>query len=331
MDVTKRYGATQAVAGVSLELPAGDTLALLGPSGCGKSTLLRLIAGLEPLDAGTITLGGRNISRVPAQKRTIGMVFQDYALFPHLSVGDNVRYGLVEKGWSKQAQRERVVELLELVGLSGFETRRSFELSGGEQQRVALARALAPKPPVLLLDEPLSNLDLALRDELKAQLKELLAQLETSTIYVTHDQGEAFTLARQVAVMRRGKILQQGTPDTLYGTPRSVWLAKFLGHRNLYRTREHPILNTFKGHPIDSAHTLLRTDLITLGRGPHQATLTSRTRTGALHELELTLSPHPLPLIWSGFTRELPQEVQPGDTLPLHIPPDAVVELAEES
>ena len=193
--LSKRYDDIQAVDGVSLELRPGETLALLGPSGCGKSTLLRLIAGLEDVDAGRIFLDGEEVTKRSPQNRGFGMVFQDYALFPHLNVENNIAYGLVEKGWHKEERRERVDNLLQLVGLEGLNRRRIEALSGGQQQRVALARALAPRPSLLLLDEPLSNLDLALREDLKGQLKDLLSNLELSAIYVTHDQDEAFTLA----------------------------------------------------------------------------------------------------------------------------------------
>ena len=206
----------------------------MGPSGCGKSTLLRLVAGLEPPTRGRIFLGDRDITALPPQRRGFGMVFQDYALFPHLNVERNIAFGLVEAQWTKEARRARVGELLELVGLEGLEKRRVFELSGGQQQRVALARSLAPRPALLLLDEPLSNLDAALRDELKRELEQILGALEVSALFVTHDQSEAFTVADRVAVMRSGRLEQVDTPTTLFAAPASVWVAHFLGHTNVF-------------------------------------------------------------------------------------------------
>ncbi len=323
----KRYGEIGAVDGVSLSLQPGETLALLGPSGCGKSTLLRLIAGLEAADAGRIFLNGEEVTARPPQKRGFGMVFQDYALFPHLNVERNIAYGLVEKGWTKQEQRARVAELLNLVGLEGLERRRVAELSGGQQQRVALARALAPKPSLLLLDEPLSNLDLALREDLKGQLKDLLSDLELSALYVTHDQEEAFTLAEHVAVMRSGRILQVDDAETLYAQPKTAWIAQFLGHTNVYEALAHEGLRTLTSTSLEKPYLLIRSDLVCLGSGEMSAELLSYTRTGALHRLELDLHPFGLRFVWTGFSREVPGGLAPGRTLQLHIPEHAVVGL----
>ena len=325
--LSKRYGDVRAVDGVSLELHPGETLALLGPSGCGKSTLLRLIAGLEVADAGRIFLNGEEVTKRPPQKRGFGMVFQDYALFPHLDVENNIAYGLVEKGWSKQAQRARVDDLLRLVGLSGLNRRRVGALSGGQQQRVALARALAPEPSLLLLDEPLSNLDLALREDLKGQLKDLLSGLELSAIYVTHDQDEAFTLAERVAVMRAGRILQLGDAETLYAQPRTAWIAQFLGHTNLYESLVHEGLRTLARPSAEGPYILIRSDLVCLGSGELSADLLSHAQVGALHHLELELHPFGLRFLWAGFSREVPDGLEVGGTLQLHIPEHAVVGL----
>ena len=328
--LSKHYGAVQAVDNVSLELHPGETLALLGPSGCGKSTLLRLIAGLEGVDAGRIVLNGDEITARSPQGRGFGMVFQDYALFPHLNVEKNIAYGLVEKGWGKGARRERVDELLRLVGLGGLENRRVSELSGGQQQRVALARALAPKPSLLLLDEPLSNLDLALREDLKGQLSTLLSNLDISAIYVTHDQDEAFTLAERIAVMRSGRILQVDDARTLYAQPRTAWIARFLGHTNIYNTSVHEGLSTLSEPPTQQPYILIRSDLVCLGSGEVRATLLRHTQVGATHQLELNLQPFDVRFLWTGFARELPPTLQVGQTLELHIPEHAVVGLADE-
>jgi ABC-type Fe3+/spermidine/putrescine transport system ATPase subunit len=327
--LSKGYGTVRAVAGVSLALAPGETLALLGPSGCGKSTLLRLIAGLETADRGAVRLDGRDISRQPPQRRGFGMVFQDYALFPHLSVAGNVAYGLVEKGWPKAERRARVEELLALVGLRGLGGRRAHELSGGEQQRVALARALAPRPALLLLDEPLSNLDLSLREALKEELKSLLSGLDISAVYVTHDQGEAFALADRIAVMRAGRIQRLEEAGALYGRPGTTWVARFLGHRNLYPSAVLGDLAA-AGAPV----TLLRSDLIRLGAGAeasHEAEVLECRRNGALFELSLKLDRPSVTLHWSGFARELPSAPAPGDRLRLSVPQEAAVGLLEDA
>ncbi len=310
--VSKRYGAVRAVTEVSLELYDGETLALLGPSGCGKSTLLRLVAGLEQLGGGRILLAGSDISFQPPQQRGFGMVFQDYALFPHLDVAHNIAFGLTGMPWG--AKRRRVGELLELVGLSDYERRRTFELSGGEQQRVALARALAPQPKVLLLDEPLSNLDLALRETLKRELARILSELSIRALYVTHDQSEAFTLADRIAVMRRGQLVQIASPAELYDHPADPWVAGFLGHANLY---SGAVVGEKTG-PL-----LLRSDLIRLGEGDTRATVKSHRVIGGLHHLQLVLNERGLRVHWQGFSRELPGALEPGDEIFLDIPASA--------
>ena len=325
--LSKRYGDIQAVDRVSFELHPGETLALLGPSGCGKSTLLRLIAGLEPTDSGHIFLNGEEVTQRPPQKRGFGMVFQDYALFPHLNVEKNIAYGLVEKGWSKKEQRERVDHLLDLVGLSGYNRRRTSELSGGQQQRVALARSLAPEPPLLLLDEPLSNLDLALREDLKEQLHTLLSAFELSAIYVTHDQGEAFTLAERIAVMRSGRIVQLDDAANLYARPKTAWLARFLGHDNVYETLSHEGLRFLASTSVEKPYVLIRSDLTCLSSGEMSATLLSHVQVGAVHTLEFNLHPFDLRFYWRGFSREVPPTLEVGQTISLYIPKHAVVGL----
>ena len=233
--VARRYGDVRAVDGVDLVVAPGRTTALLGPSGCGKSTLLRLVAGLETPDAGTIRLEGRDLARVPPQRRGIGMVFQDFALFPHLDVAGNVAFGLVERRWPRERRDARVHELLDAVGLAGLERRRPHELSGGQQQRVALARALAPQPAVILLDEPFSNLDAALRGSTRDEVRSILKRTGTTAVLVTHDQEEALTFADRIAVMRAGRLEQDGAPEEVYARPRTAFVASFLGRTNLLR------------------------------------------------------------------------------------------------
>ncbi len=231
--VSKRFGSVLALDDVSLELEAGSMLALLGPSGCGKTTALRLISGFEQPDAGSVEVDGRRVasptSMVPPERRRVGLVFQDLALFPHMSVRDNVAYGI-----RRDADHAvRTDELLELVGLAGDGARMPHELSGGMQQRVALARALAPRPGVLLLDEPFSSLDQAMRTQLRAEVRQILREARQSAIFVTHDQGEALTVADKVAVMTRGKVLQVAPPEIIYAEPATPYVATFVGVSNL--------------------------------------------------------------------------------------------------
>lgn len=221
------------VSGVSLTVTPGETLAVVGPSGCGKTTLLRLIAGLDRPDAGAITFDGADIVRQPAHKRGFGMMFQEFALFPHLSVEQNVAFGLRHSRFPRSMHRARVAELLELTGLAGFEKRTIEKLSGGERQRVALARSLAPEPQLLMLDEPLGSLDRGLRERLLVELKAILGRLQIPTLYVTHDQFEAFAIGASMAVMREGGIVRTGTPQDVYREPRTEFVARFLGLENI--------------------------------------------------------------------------------------------------
>ena len=219
-----------AVRGASFTVSEGELLALLGPSGCGKTTTLRMIGGFETPDEGTVTLRDRDITALPPEKRGIGFVFQDYALFPHLTVAENVRFGL--RGMPAAAARRRVAEMLELVNLAPFADRRPHQLSGGQQQRVALARTLAVAPPLVLLDEPFSNLDAAMRVETRQEVRAMLKEAGCAAILVTHDQEEALALADRVAVMAEGAIRQIGAPDVVYKHPRCAFVASFLGRSN---------------------------------------------------------------------------------------------------
>jgi ABC-type Fe3+/spermidine/putrescine transport system ATPase subunit len=226
--LAKRFDGTAVVQDVSLEVPEGGLVALLGPSGSGKTTLLRLVAGFEQADAGRILLDGDDVTARSALQRRCGMVFQHYALFPHLKVAANVAYGLAGRG-DRRKRAARVAEVLAMVDLAGFEDRDVTALSGGQQQRVALARALAPQPRVLLLDEPLSNLDPSLRERTRRELRELLRRAGITTVLVTHEQDEAFDLADHVAVLHRGRLEQVGTPEQLYQTPATPFVAGFVG------------------------------------------------------------------------------------------------------
>ncbi|MCX5495323.1 ABC transporter ATP-binding protein [Kaistia dalseonensis] len=228
--VTKRFGETEVLKDISLSIPKGAFVALLGPSGCGKSTLLKIIAGLEAPSGGSVHLGGQSLDGVPAYKRDIGVVFQSYALFPHMTVNDNVRFGLDMRAMPKAEAATRVGEALELVKLGGYGERMPSELSGGQQQRVALARSLAIRPRLLLLDEPLSNLDAVLRKSVRVDIRELHERVGATTVMVTHDQEEAMSMADTVAVMAEGRILQLGTPEAIYERPATRFVGGFVGN-----------------------------------------------------------------------------------------------------
>ena len=225
---------TVAVDDLSLEIQAGETLAILGPSGCGKTTTLRLIAGLERPDAGQVLFAGRDVTPLPIERRDVGMVFQNYALFPNLNVADNIVYGLKVRKVARAEREQRCAELLELVGLQGYGHRAIHELSGGQRQRVALARAVAPRPRVLLLDEPLAALDAQLRERLRSELAQLLRELAITAVFVTHDQGEAMALGDRILVMQRGRIAQLATPRALYQQPANAFVANFIGTLNAF-------------------------------------------------------------------------------------------------
>jgi iron(III) transport system ATP-binding protein len=228
------YGATKVLRDVSITVEPGEFFALLGPSGSGKSTLLRLIAGFNQHQSGKLLIGGRDVTGVPPWKRNVGMVFQNYALWPHMSVARNVAFGLEERRLPREEVRRKVDAALELVGLAGYGERRPNQLSGGQQQRVALARTLAIEPQVLLLDEPLSNLDAKLRVQMRRELRRLHGQLGITTIFVTHDQEEALTMCDRIAVMDQGVIRQVGTPAELFDHPANRFVAQFVGSVNLF-------------------------------------------------------------------------------------------------
>lgn len=233
-NVVKRFGRVAAVDGLSLDIRAGEFFALLGPSGCGKTTLLRMLAGFETPDGGRILLDGHDIAPVLPHRRPVNMMFQNYALFPHLSVRDNIAFGLKRAGMTRAGIETRVAEMLALVKLEGLERRKPDQLSGGQKQRVALARALARRPQVLLLDEPLAALDKKLRESTQAELMELQRRLGTTFVIVTHDQEEAMTMADRIGVMNAGRLQQVATPRQLYEAPNSRWIAEFVGDVNIF-------------------------------------------------------------------------------------------------
>ena len=313
-NVTKRFGPVLAVDRVDLTVAPGEFLGLLGPSGCGKTTMLRLIAGFEVPDTGTIEIGDVRVVGpkrwILPERRRVGMVFQDYALFPHMTVADNVAYGVR----TRPDRRERVSKALRLVGLNGLRERMPSELSGGQQQRVALARALAPEPDVILLDEPFSNLDVALRARIRAETREILARANATVIFVTHDQEEALSLADRVAVMWGGRLTQVGEPEELYRNPTSREVAEFVGganflHANVTNGHAQCALGRFSVN--GAAHNgeldlMFRPEDIALTAAPdgasrvmdatfygHDSTVTIRLETGEHVQVRLLGAPLP--------------------------------------
>jgi putative spermidine/putrescine transport system ATP-binding protein len=242
--VTKSFAQNKVLNQVSLSIAQGEFVTLLGPSGCGKSTLLRAVAGLNPIDEGTIEVGGKDITRLPPKNRNVGMVFQSYALFPNMTVYDNISFGLKMEGLKKEQIRPMVDEMLSIIDLKGKEDSYPNQLSGGQQQRVALARSLVKRPTVLLLDEPLSALDAKIRRSLRGEIRAIQQRLKMTTIFVTHDQEEALTISDRIFVMKNGEIEQVGTPNEIYTAPASEYVARFIGNYNVW-SREQ-----LQGRPV---------------------------------------------------------------------------------
>jgi putative spermidine/putrescine transport system ATP-binding protein len=300
-NLSRSFGAVRALAGLNLELAPGELVALLGPSGCGKTTALRILAGFEIADSGTVEVDGTEISAVPAAKRDMGMVFQSYSLFPNMSAQDNVGFGLRMRKLSSAARQRRAAELLDMVGLAAQAGQYPHQLSGGQQQRVALARALAIEPRVLLLDEPLSALDAKVRLQLREQIRALQQRLGTTTLFVTHDQEEALSMADRVGVMSSGTLEQIATPDELYAHPASAFVAEFVGIMNRIPGDVLDLLGTpatlvgaADGSPAGSAggkDALVRPEGLRLTASPHgNGIVTTRTFLGQLTRLSVRLS-----------------------------------------
>jgi putative spermidine/putrescine transport system ATP-binding protein len=297
--LTLAYGDTVAVGGLDLTIGKGELVALLGPSGCGKTTTMRAIAGLLTPSSGKIRLDGVDVTRVPANKRAVGLVFQSYALFPHLTVYENVAFGLRLKGMRGPELDARVGSGLKSVGLANFAARKPGELSGGQQQRVALARSMVMEPKVLLLDEPLSNLDARLRLEMRTELQRVQKETGVTMIFVTHDQGEALALADRIVVMLNGGIEQIGTPEDIYNRPISAFVADFVGFENVFAL-EGGKLKAANGAvalpapvPSDAAGLAWRPHAVTLGSGPFAGTVRGTSFAGSTREylLDTPLGP----------------------------------------
>jgi putative spermidine/putrescine transport system ATP-binding protein len=284
--VSRHFGDVRAVDDVSLDIAEGEFFALLGPSGSGKTTCLRLIAGFEQPTRGAIEIFGDDATNIPPYRRPVNTVFQDYALFPHLSVQDNVAYGLMIAGQGKADRRSAAGEALEMVALAGFGERKPSELSGGQRQRVALARALVMQPKVLLLDEPLGALDLKLREQMQGELKSLQRQLGITFIFVTHDQGEALSMSDQVAVFDQGQIQQVGAPQTVYDQPETPFVADFVGSSNVLPP---PLMEQLVGV---AAHGSLRPESISFGEGPLTGTVRDAAFLGSATRVEVDVDGH---------------------------------------
>ncbi len=277
-NLVKRFGKVAAVDDVSFSVAGGTFLTLLGPSGSGKTTVLRLLGGFETPDAGSIALGGADIGRLPPYKRDIGVVFQRYALFPHMNVAENVGFSLRQRGVATGERARRITEALEMVGLEGLGGRAPSQLSGGQQQRVALARALVFKPRILVMDEPLAALDKHLRERLQDEIRALQRRLGITTVYVTHDQAEAFVMSDIVAVMNAGKIEQIAAPRALYEAPRTEFVARFVGDSNIFRGPVNEsrmrladgVLIAFAGNGAPPTALMVRPEKIRIGKAGHQ-------------------------------------------------------------
>ncbi len=328
--LTKAYNAHPVLNNINLEIAAGEIVCLLGPSGCGKTTLLRLIAGLEHPDRGFIYTNNQRLNDVPPHQRAVGLMFQDFALFPHLNVAENVAFGLRMRKLQAKARAQRVQEVLSLVGLSRFASRDVAQLSGGERQRVALARSLAPNPKLLMLDEPLGSLDAALREHLVLELRAIITQLGLTAIYVTHDQAEAYAIADRIVVMQQGHIEQIGTAEELYWLPKTAFVARFLGLSNLVNIER--IENGYAHTPLGefpvtgSPQTLLlHPARLSLGQsGLLSVQVTNRLFLGVNYRLYLRHESGIELVMYLPARADIPQI---GELITLDLPEDAIIPL----
>lgn len=281
-NLNKHFGGFHAVKDVSFDIEKGHLIGLLGPSGGGKTSILRMLAGLETPDSGDIAFHGQVVNDIPPQERGIGFVFQNYALFKHMSVYDNIAFGLQVKKIPKPQIKERVMELVELTGLKGFEHRYPHQLSGGQRQRVAFARALAPQPQLLLLDEPFAAIDAKIRQELRSWLRELIERVGITSIFVTHDQDEAIEVADEIMIINQGRVEQKGTPWDIYKEPKTPFVATFIGESTI--VEEASILKGFETGFDEQARALIRPEYIELG-GDHDFPVLSATEQGIVRHL----------------------------------------------
>jgi len=335
-DIWKRFGEVDILRGISFQLNRGEILALLGPSGSGKTTMLEIIAGLDQPDDGDCLWNGKSLLGVPPHLRNFGLMFQEYVLFPHKNVGENVAFGLKMAGTDRDVTSARVEEVLELVGLAGLEDRDPVTLSGGEQQRIALARSLAPEPRLVMLDEPLGALDRSIRDRLIGELRDILKDSSQTALYVTHDQEEAFQIADRIVILGNGKTAQIGTPREIYHQPNSPYIAKFLGMNNLIegiakQSDEGKILNTEIGSwLIHIQHdgpgmVLIRPDRVQIGSAndKRKASLTgkliSSSFSGSVIHLKIDIGGHELGFSCSDSGMNLPQS---GESIQISFDPD---------
>lgn len=314
--ITKKYGDQLALNALSLSVEPGEFVALLGPSGCGKTTALRSIAGLETIDSGTISINGEDVTDQPTNKRDMGMVFQSYSLFPHLTAGENVGFGLRMRKVAATERRKKATDALSMVGLDGYFDRYAHELSGGQQQRVALARALVTEPRVLLLDEPLSALDAKVRVQLREEIRRIQTQLGITTFFVTHDQEEALAVADRVAVMQAGNIEQIGTPEDLYRHPQSPFVAEFIGLSNRLegvvtagevRVLEHTLPLLDADTADGPVRVLLRPEDVELASSGMPGTVVSSSFLGSLRRTNVVLADGKTVVAVQHTVRENPQ------------------------